>query len=247
MSKPQLLIQEMPTAGINNSFPGRTRSRLEKSASWKHQRIIVLLPTAEMIPAKVALSHWNLVFPPNNGVARLLAIGMEVGAAYSTAIEQILSHPVLSQFEYFLSIEHDMLCPADGVLRLVERMEANPRFAAISGLYFTKGRSGDGQAGGVAQIWGNPRDAVPQFMPQLPDPNGGLVECNGIGMGMALWRLKIFKDKRLRRPWFVTQRDNGCATQDLYFASDARKYGYRFAVDCGCKVGHFSVEEDFVY
>ena len=53
----------------------------------------MILPAADSIPAKVALSHWNIAFPPNNGVARLLALGMEVGEAYSTAIEQIIAHP----------------------------------------------------------------------------------------------------------------------------------------------------------
>jgi hypothetical protein len=198
-----------------------------------------------MIAAKVALSHWNLAFPPNNGVARLLAVGMEVGEAYSTAIEQVLAHPELSKWEYILTIEHDNMPPADGVLQLLEEMEEHPELDAISGLYWTKGQGGQGC--GVPQIWGDIKDPVLNFRPQLPDSAGGLVECAGIGMGFALWRLKIFKDKKLRRPWFVTQKKDGIATQDLYFAQDARKHGYRFAVLCRCKVGHYSVDEDFVY
>lgn len=238
--KQQLLIQNLDTIGRNSGGIGKTRSRLDKSGSWKKQRVIVLLPTAETISAKVALSHWNLAFPPNNGVARLLAIGMEVGAAYSTAIEQILLHPELSQWEYLLTLEHDNTPPWDGVLRLIERMEDSPRFSCIGGLYFTKGE------GGVAQIWGDPKDVL-NFRPQLPDPNGGLVECCGTGMGFNLWRLKMFKDKRLRRPWFVTQKTGGLSTQDLYFATDARKYGYRFAVDCSVKVGHYDLATDTVW
>lgn len=238
MAKPQLLIQNLATAGRNNGDLGKTRARLDKSKSWKKQRIVVLLPTAETIAAKVALSHWNLVFPPNNNVARLLAVGMEVGEAYSTAIEQILAHPELGQWEYLLTIEHDNMPPADGVLRLVERMEANPRFACIGGLYYTKGH------GGVAQIWGDPTDPVLNFRPQLPDVTGGLVECCGTGMGFNLWRMKMFRDKRLRRPWFVTQTTGGVMTQDLHFWTDARKYGYRCAVDCSVLVGHHDITTD---
>lgn len=245
--KPELLIQNLDTIGVNNGGMAKTISRLDKSKAWKKQRIIVLLPTAEMISAKVALSHWNLVFPPNNGVARILAIGMEVGAAYSTAIEQVLAHPELSQWEYILTIEHDNTPPADGVIKLLECMEAHPEYSCIGGLYFTKGRMADGEAGGVAQLWGNPKDTPLNFRPQLPDPNGGLVEACGSGMGFNLWRLKMFKDKKLRRPWFKTETVNGICTQDLYFWTDARKHGYRIAIDCSCKVGHYSVEEDFVY
>lgn len=239
--KPQLLLQNLATAGIHNGDIGKTRARLDKSKSWKKQRIVVLLPTSETIPAKVALSHWNLAFPPNNGVARLLAVGMEVGEAYSTAIEQILAHPELSNWEYILTIEHDNMPPAEGVLRLVERMEENPRFACIGGLYFTKGD------GGVAQIWGDVKDPVLNFRPQLPDPRGGLVECNGTGMGFNLWRMKMFKDERLRKPWFVTQKHDGVATQDLYFWSNAKKWGYRCAVDCSVKVGHYELSTDTVW
>lgn len=239
--KPQLLLQEFSVGGIHNGDIGKTRARLDKSKSWVKQRIVVLLPTAEMIAAKVALSHWNLAFPPNNGVARILAVGMEVGEAYSTAIEQVLAHPELSQWEYILTIESDNCPPPDGVLKLLEQMEANPKLDAIGGLYFTKGE------GGVAQIWGDPKDPVLNFRPQLPDPNGGLVECCGTGMGFNLWRMKMFKDKKLRRPWFVTQKKDGIATQDLYFATDARKHGYRFAIDCSIKVGHYDAKNDFMW
>lgn len=239
--KPQILLSELKTAGIHNGDVGKTRSRLEKSAHWKHQRIIVLLPTAETIAAKVALSHWSLLFPPNNQVARILAVGLEVGAAYSTAIEQILLHPELSQWEYILTIETDNMPPQDGVLRLLEQMESHPEYTCIGGLYYTKGE------GGQAQIWGDPKDPVLNFRPQLPDPNGGLVECCGTGMGFNLWRMKMFKNKKLRRPWFVTQRHNGIATQDLYAWSDFRKYGYRCAIDCSVRVGHYDLSADTVW
>lgn len=239
--KPQIVIQDLGAVGKNNGAPEKTRARLDKSAAWKRQRIVVILPADATIASKVALSHWNLVFPPNNGVARLLAVGMEVGRAYSDTIAQVLAHPELSKWEYILTIEHDNMPPADGVLKLVERMEANPKLDCIGGLYYTKGE------GGVPQIWGDPKDPVLNFRPQLPDPSGGLVECCGTGMGFNLWRMSMFKDKKLRKPWFVTQTQGGVSTQDLYFWVDARKYGYRCAVDCSVKVGHYSVREDFVW
>jgi len=235
--KPSLIIQDL--GGVHNEDLGKTRSRLMRGATWKHQRIVVLFPASDTIPAKVALSIWNLAFPPNNGVIRILAQGMEVGDAYSTAIEQVLAHPELSQWEYVLTIEHDNAPPPDGVLKLCEQMETHPELAVIGGLYFTKGPLG------VAQIWGDSKDPLLNFRPQLPDPNGALVECNGTGMGFTLFRLAMFKDPKLRRPWFKTQKEGGLATQDLYFATDARKYGYRFAIDCSVKVGHYDLKGDF--
>jgi hypothetical protein len=219
--------------GRHNADLEASAKRILESGSWKKQRIIVLLPSAALIPAKVALSHWNLIFPPNQGVFRMLCLGMEVGDAYSSAIDEILKHPELSQWEYILTIEHDNVPPPDGVLKLIKRMEEHPEYACVGGLYWTKGE------GGVPQIWGDPKDAVLNFRPQVPVP-GQLVECNGTGMGFNLFRLEMFKDEKLRRPWFVTKADaGGVGTQDLYFWGDARKHGYRCAIDCDVAVGHY--------
>jgi len=233
--KPQLIVQDFEGAHGKN-LP-ETRARLIKGGSWKKQRIIVIIPADDAIPSKVYLSHVNLAFAPNNGVIRMLAQGMEVGDAYSSAIEQIITHPDFQDWEYILTLEHDNAPPSDGVLRLLEQMEAHPEFSCIGGLYFTKG------FGGVAQIWGDKKDPIINFRPQVP--TNGLVECYGTGMGFNLWRISMFKDSRLRRPWFVTQKQNGLSTQDLYFWSDAQQHGYRCAVDCSIRVGHYDLKGDY--
>lgn len=240
--KPEFTIQDF--GGKFAANPQGHMAKLIKGGSWKKQRIIVIIPADATIPAKVALSHWNLIFPPNNGIVRILAQGMEVGHAYSTAIENVLGHPDLKEWEFILTLEHDNMPPQDGVIRLVEQMEQHPEFACIGGLYFCKGE------GGCAQIWGDIRDPLINFRPQLPDPNGGLVECVGTGMGFNLWRLSIFKDARLKKPWFRTlkgENGTGVGTQDLTFWGDARKYGYRCAIDCSVKTGHYDLATDTVW
>lgn len=236
--KPQIV--SFDGQGKHNSTD-ESRSRIVRGNSWKKQRVIVVLPAGDMIPTKVALGMRNLIFPPNQSAAWMGALGMEVGEAYSNTIEQILAHPDLSQWEYLLTIEHDNLPPPDGVIKLIERMEENKEFACIGGLYWTKGE------GGVPQIWGDPKDPLINYRPQPPVP-GQLVECCGTGMGFNLWRLSMFKDTKLRRPWFKTLAGReGVGTQDLYFWSDARKNGYRCAVDCAVTVGHYDVANDMVW
>jgi hypothetical protein len=234
--KPQIVTMD---GGAHNSDPEATNARLIKGGTWKKQRIIVLIPSADMIAAKVALSHWNLIFPPNQAVHRMLCLGMEVGDAYSHAIENILAHPDLSQWEYILTLESDNIPPGDGVLKLIEDMEAHPEFSCIGGLYWCKG------PGGCAHIWGDPSDPVLNFRPQVPRPDV-VQECNGNSMGFHLWRLSMFKDERLRRPWFKTAASkDGVGTQDLYAWTDFKKYGYRCAVDTSIKVGHHDHEGKF--
>jgi hypothetical protein len=236
--KPELVSYDF--GKHNGNLEEATRKILE-GGTWKKQRVVVLIPSSNTIAAKVALSHWNLIFPPNQGVYRMLCLGMEVGDAYSTAIEQILAHPELREWEYLLTLEHDNIPPPDGVLKLIKDMEEHPEFSCIGGLYWTKGE------GGVPQIWGDPKDPVLNFRPQPPVP-GALVECNGTGMGFNLWRLSMFKDDKLRKPWFKTSAGaDGVGTQDLYFWGDAKKYGYRCAIDCSVLVGHYDIGSDVTW
>lgn len=239
MPESSLIIQDF--GGRLSADMEGTRARLMKGGSWKRQRIITIIPADSMIPAKVYLSHLNLIYPPNNGVVRILAQGMEVGEAYSKAIESILAHPDLKNWEYVLSVEHDNTPPQDGVLKLIETLEQHPEFAAASGAYYTKG------VGGCFQAWGDPNDPILNFRPRIPQASG-LLECCGLGMGFCLFRLSMFKDERLRRPWFVTQKGlGGCATQDLYAWGDFRKWGYRAVVNCDVKVGHYEMATDTVW
>lgn len=235
----EIVVQDF--GGKHNGDMAGTSARLLKGGSWKRQRVIVVLPADAMIPAKVALSHWNLIFPPNNGVVRLLALGMEVGDAYSKAIESVLAHPDLKDWEFLCTLEHDNLPPQDGVLALIETLENHPEFSAASSLYFTRGE------GGVAQAWGDPRDPQLNFRPQVPRVNE-IMEVCGIGMGMAIFRLSMFKDARLAKPWFKTQKGpGGVSTQDLAFWSDARKYGYRCCVDCRVRTGHMEISTGMIW
>ena len=235
--KPQIVAQDY---GKHNADMDATIKRLKGDSSWKKLDTIMLVPAGGSIPTKVVSSWLNLYSPPNNQFFRMFCVGMEVGEAYSQAIENILAHEQLSKFKYILTVEHDNVPPPDGIIKLLAQMEAHPEFACIGGLYFTKGE------GGVAQIWGDPRDPTLNFRPQTP-VSGQLVECCGTGMGFNVFRLEMFRDKKLRKPWFKTQTEGGVATQDLYAWSDFRKNGYRCAVDCSVLVGHYDLANDITW
>jgi hypothetical protein len=241
----QPAILTLDGSGRHNADLGRSATRVRQGGTWKKQRVIVLVPSAAMIPAKVYLSHCGLIFPPNQPVFRMLCLGDEVGVAYSQAIEALIAgqvHPDLVEWEYVLTLEHDNMPPQDGVLSLIKVMEEHPELACVGGLYWTKGE------GGVAQIWGDISDPVLNFRPQVPRV-GELQECCGTGMGFNLWRLSMFKDKNLARPLFKTKASTaeGVGTQDLSFWSEARKWGYRCAIDNRVLVGHYDAANDMVW
>lgn len=226
--------------GIHNADLNKTLTRLKKEASYKDLSTIIIVPAFGSIPTKVVASWLNLYSPPNQKIVRLFAVGMEVGEAYSSCIQNILDHPELSKFKYILTLEHDNSPPCDGLVKLLGKMEEHPEYACIGGLYFTKGY------GGIAQIWGDIKDPVINFRPQKPDNNGGLIECCGTGMGFNVWRLDMFKNKKLRKPWFKTtaSQAEGTMTQDLFGWKDFRLNGYRCAIACDVKVGHYDLATD---
>lgn len=227
--------------GYHNADLTKTVSRLKKEAAYKDLSTIIVIPAFGSVPTKVVASWLSLYSPPNQKLVRLFALGMEVGDAYSSCLQNILQNADLAKFKYICFLEHDNCPPPDGLIKLLQEMEAHKEYAGISGLYFTKG------FGGQPQIWGDPKDPVINFKPCPPDPSGGLVECCGLGNGFTVFRLDIFKDEKIPRPWFKTTASmkEGMMTQDLYFAKNARLQGYRFAVDCSVRVGHYDLEGKF--
>jgi hypothetical protein len=235
---PQLVV--LDGVGHHNSDLSGARDRLKTTGAYKPQRIALVLPAIRKLEPKVALMQWNLLFPQNQRMVRVLALGEEVGVAYSEAISQLLGHFEYGQYEYVLTIEADNMPPADGVLRLLADLEAHPEFCAIGGLYFTKGEQG------VAQLWGDPADPAFNVRPQLPIP-GQLVECCAVPMGFTLWRMPLFRDPLLPASLFLSETSlQGVTSPDVFFWRNARVLGYRCAIDCNVKVGHFESADESV-
>jgi hypothetical protein len=214
--------------GRNNEYLELAAGRLIRGNSYKDLSTVAIIPTRGMIPAKIVQSWMALSSPMNQKFTRLFIEKMEVGEAYNAGVELVLSHPELSKWKYILTVEEDNAPPPDGLLKLYEGMS---QFDAVSGLYWVKGEYGQ------PMIYGDPTIFPRNFVPQLPKVDG-LQECNGIGMGFALWKVDLFK--RTQRPWFRTlQTGTASATQDLFFCSEAAKVGAKFAVDTRVRVGHW--------
>ena len=241
MANPQVVIPDY--SGYHNRDIDESANRLEQAKSYKDLSTIIVCPTRGQIPAKVVQSWMGLMRPMNQKViGPLFAIGMEVGAAYNSMIENILNNPELSKWKYILTIEEDNMPPADGLLKLYESMD---KYDVVQGLYWTKGE------GGQPMIYGDPSVMPKNFIPQKPIKDT-VQHCNGLGMGFNLFKLEIFKNPDLPRPWFKTVQEvvNGGArayTQDLYFYENAAKCGYRFACDTHVKVGHYDINNDVIW
>lgn len=238
MSEPKLIVSE----GFHNLDLEASRERLKKGKQYRDLSTVCVVPTRGLIAARVVESWMGLMTPMNNAFFRVFVSGQEVGDAYNAAIEMVLAHPQLSQFKYLLTLEEDNIPPPDGLLKLYESIDD---YAAVGGLYWTKGEMGQ------PMIYGNP-DEILSFQPQVPIPDT-VQECHGLGMGFTLFRMDLFRDENIPKPWFKTVQEwspdkgGSAGTQDLHFFANARRAGYRVASDNRVKVGHYDVNDDFIW
>lgn len=232
--EPQIILGGMD--GINHGKA--KREALKAGQAYRDLSTVCVVPTRGVVPARVVESWMNLMTPMNQPFVRMFVEGMEVGAAYETAVETILAHPNLRSFRYMLTLEEDNIPPPDGLLRLYEsvctcRNLCQDHYSVVAGLYYTKG------LGGQPMIYGDPRKVL-AFNPQLPKINH-VQECNGTGMGFTLFDMRLFK--RLAKPWFRTVQETGRqGTQDLVFMGEVRRRGFRIASDNRVRVGHYDSE-----
>lgn len=241
MSKPHVIISDHE--GIHNK--SNYWERLERSKLYADQSVVCVIATRGVISARVVENWMGLMTPMNHKFIRMFISGLEVGAAYSYALELIFANPELSTWKYVLTIEEDNLLPPDAVLKLIESIEEH-KLDAVGALYWTKGPEGQ------PMCYGNP-DAIPlNFIPQIPIP-GTVTPCNGLGMGATLFRMQMLKDERFPKPIFKTEQrydpQNGGAafTQDLWFFQNAKKLGYKFGCDSRVLVGHYDASSDIVW
>ena len=241
--KPSIVIENL-NLGIHNADLQASIERLNKGKTYQDLSTVIVCPTRGMIADRVVQSWIGMIRPMNQKVIGPIFIrGYEVGHAYNMAVQMILDNPELSKWKYMLTIEEDNLPPPDGLIKLYEHMDT---FDVVGGLYWTKGE------GGQPMIYGDPTVTPTNFIPQAPK-HECVQPANGLGMGFNLWKMSIFKDGRLPKPWFKTVEEyvpgggTRVYTQDLYFFENAGKLGYKFACDTRVRVGHFDPSTDVVW
>lgn len=217
------------------SYKGKhnTDARYAEWAALGHYRnlsTVWVTPTRGTMSTRVAFNWMNIMGGFNQPLAKMCVEGFEVGRAYNEALITILTSPVFSKYQYMLTIEEDNTAPMDALHKLYESIQ---HYDAVGGIYWTKGE------GGVPMIWGDPKEPE-TYVPQAPLKDA-VQQCNGLGMGVTLFRLDMFRNPGFQfGQWFKTGGDNGeMMTQDLYFFRNAQRLGYKFACDTRVKCGHF--------
>jgi hypothetical protein len=217
--------------------------RLIKTGSYKDLSTVCIIPNLSgVISARVVQNWLTLAVQMNQKFMRIMSIGLDANNAYNSAIEQVLENPILSLYKYILTIEENIVPPFDGLVKLYENIE---KYDVVGGLVWDTGITGK------PMIYGDPREMPQTFLPQQPLTDC-IQECNGLGCGFTLFKMDIFKDPKVPKPWFraVRQYEPGKsenAGPDLYFFENIKKLGYKVACDTRVKVGNYDPHEDIVW
>jgi len=251
MPKVSITQDDTPVEGFNNANLKQAAARIKQMNVYKNQATVIVCPTMRFLAVPVVAAWLALLRPMNQKLAGpLLYDGYEVCDAYNSAIESIIKQKGLDNFPYLLTIEHDNIPPRDGLLKLLESIDGavdGNKYDAVGGLYWTKKLPE-----GYPIILGNPAEDRQELFVQVPIEDS-VQPCNAMGMGFTLWRLAMFRDGKIEKPWFVNREElDNTATitrqsQDVQFFLRAGEAGYRFAVDTRVKVGHLDLETGDVW
>ncbi len=183
----------------------------ELHQAFRDQRIMVVCPTRGKIDERITAAWKDLIWPAYNAERKWkFARGYEVGTAYDAFVASFLASDY-ADWPYIVTLEDDNLIPRDGLVRLLETMEAGApdggKWAGVSGLYRTKDPLRTPLALGDVEEFRRTgkRDYRAVDLSKLPKDQR-VVEVLGIPMGCAIWRTEVFR--AVSRPWYRTISDS---------------------------------------
>lgn len=217
----------------NSSLPDSIQ-RLHRANSYRDLSTICILPTSGTVHAKVVQNWMAHLTQMNQKFVRLPIITKNKYDAINNAIQGIITTSGLKDFKYVLTMEEDVMPPYDGLIKLYENIE---KFDVVGGLVWSKG------PGGKPQVYGIPHQMPQNYLPILPNPET-VQPCLGLSTAFTLFKLSVFNDTRIPKPWFLP---TGAENAETYFFENIHKLGYTVACDTRVKVGHHESETDIVW
>ena len=97
-------------------------------------------------------------------------------------------------------------------------------------------------------IYGHPFQIPSTYAPVPPMVAEGIQPCLGLPTGFTLYKMEIFKDPRVPKPWFRTNSPYEVGKpksphDDQYFFENIHKAGYKVACDTRVKIGHLDAND----
>lgn len=159
-------------------------------------------------------------------------VSLQIGGDKPRGMNLLAKETLDGGFDYLMSIDNDMIFPADGIIRLIESDKD-----IIGANYSVRGNS----------VIGATREAVIK----IADKNGkkitttidalpkDIFRCRALGNGFTLYKRKCFE--LMPRPYFrnVEAEDGTWSTEDVLFHEEAQdNHGLEVWCNPRIKIGH---------
>lgn len=158
-------------------------------------------------------------------------VSIQIGGYKPASMNNIVKEAQAGKYDYFMSIDCDMIFPPDGMIRLLDNNKD-----IVGANYSVRGNA----------VNGNPREAVVKVVGkdgkklnmQLSDLPNHLFKCFSVGNGFTLYKTTVFDE--IPYPWFEARVDEtgDFSTEDVHFMAKAYKVGIDVFCNPKIKIGH---------
>lgn len=159
-------------------------------------------------------------------------VSMQIGGDKPRGMNMLAKETLDEDYDYLMSIDSDMIFPADGILKLIENDKD-----IVGANYAVRGNSINGAAREAVIKMANKKGKKIE-MPVTDLPKR-LFKCRALGNGFTLYKRKVFAGAP--RPYFrnIEHEDGTWSTEDVLFMEEAQDKG-GFEVWCNptIEMGH---------
>lgn len=159
-------------------------------------------------------------------------LSIQIGGDKPRALNRLVKEMMEGGFDYFMSIDNDMVFPPDGIIRLLENDKD-----IVGGNYAVRGNGVDGDPKQVVvKVAGEDGKNMATTLDKLPKE---LFRCRGTGNGFVLYKRKVFT--QMPKPYFrVDEMKNGdWHGEDILFHTEAQdNHGLEVWCNPKIKIGH---------
>lgn len=158
-------------------------------------------------------------------------VSCQIGGYKPASMNNIVKEVLAEGYDYYMSIDCDMVFPPDGIIRLLDNNKA-----IVGANYSVRGNA----------VNGNPREAVVKIADDkgklksmaVHDLPKQLFKCFSIGNGFTLYKADIFK--KIPEPWFEARVDDSgnFSTEDVHFMAKANAAGIKVWCNPKIQMGH---------
>ena len=189
-------------------------------------KILIAVPTFENIKPQCFKSIYGLVNPKDFNLYFDYVKGYDCARARNEIAKLAIKH----DFDYVLMIDSDVSVPKEALVKLLE-CETD---IALGWYHKKRTKTDETVIFDFGKDFNNKNMIYGETLYGLNDP----FEVKGGGLGISLVNVNVFK--KMAYPYFkyVIYDNDTILSEDLYFCSEARKYGMQIQCNPNVKGGH---------